>query len=83
MAMKRTQVYLTQNEHKALTALSRTTKKKRSEIIREAIDAHLANQKKQKTRSEILDEVAGTWKDNDFDFDGLRKSWNRRIEDPG
>lgn len=83
MAMKRTQVYLTQNEHKALTALSRATKKKRSEIIREAIDAHLANQKRQKTRAEILDEVAGVWKDNDFDFDGLRKSWDRRIEDPG
>lgn len=70
MAMKRTQVYLTQNEHKALTALSRKTKKKRSEIIREAIDEHLAKQQKQKTRAEILDEVAGTWKDNDFDFEG-------------
>jgi len=83
MAMKRTQVYLTQNEHKALIALSRKTKKKRSEIIREAIDAHLAKQQQQKTRAEILDEVAGTWKDNDFDFDALRKSWNRRIEDLG
>ena len=83
MAMKRTQVYLTQNEHKALTALSRKTKKKRSEIIREAIDEHLAKQQKQKTRAEILDEEAGTWKDNDFDFEGLRKSWNRRIEDLG
>jgi metal-responsive CopG/Arc/MetJ family transcriptional regulator len=83
MAMKRTQVYLTQNEHKALTTLSRKTKKKRSEIIREAIDEHLAKQKKQKSRAEILDEVAGTWKDNDFDFDALRKSWNRRIEDLG
>lgn len=41
MAMKRTQVDLTQNEHKALTALSRSTKKKRSEIIREAIDEHI------------------------------------------
>lgn len=42
MSMKRTQVNLTQNEHKALTQLSRSTKKKRSKIIREAIDAHLA-----------------------------------------
>ncbi|AFM14247.1 CopG family transcriptional regulator [Turneriella parva] len=83
MAMKRTQVYLTQNEHKALTALSKKTKKKRSEIIREAIDAHLEKQQKKKTRAEILDEVAGTWKDNDFDFEGLRKSWNSRIEDLG
>lgn len=83
MAMKRTQVYLTQNEHKALTALSKKTKKKRSEIIREAIDAHIEKQQKKKTRAEILDEVAGTWKDNDFDFEGLRKSWNSRIEDLG
>lgn len=83
MAMKRTQVYLTQNEHKALTALSRSTKKKRSEIIREAIDEHLAKHQKKKSRAQILDEVAGIWKDNDFDFEGLRKSWNRRIEDLG
>ena len=83
MAMKRTQVYPTQNEHKALTALSKKTKKKRSEIIREAIDAHIEKQQKKKTRAEILDEVAGTWKDNDFDFEGLRKSWNSRIEDLG
>lgn len=40
-AMKRTQVYLTQNEHIALAQLSRQTKQKRSEIIREAIDEHL------------------------------------------
>lgn len=84
MAMKRTQVYLTQNEHKALTQLSRQTKKKRSEIIREAIDAHLQNQMPgKKSRGDILDEVAGIWKDNDFDFDALRKSWNRRIESIG
>ncbi|MFZ5629867.1 MAG: ribbon-helix-helix protein, CopG family [Spirochaetota bacterium] len=80
MAMKRTQVYLTQNEHKALTALSKKTKKKRSEIIREAIDAHLKKQQNKKTRAEILDEVAGSWKDNDVDFDAMRKSWNRKIE---
>lgn len=80
MAMKRTQVYLTQNEHKALTALSKRTKKKRSEIIREAIDAHIEQQQKKKTRAEILDEVAGSWKDNTVDFDAMRKSWNRKIE---
>jgi predicted DNA-binding protein len=79
MAMKRTQVYLTQNEHKALTALSRKTKKKRSQIIREAIDAHLARQQK-KAFAEVLDEVAGSWKDNKVDFDAMRKAWNRKIE---
>jgi len=79
MSMKRTQVYLTQNEHKALTQLSRRTKKKRSEIIREAIDAHLARNERLPL-AKVLDEVAGTWQDNDFDFDALRKSWNRRIE---
>lgn len=79
MAMKRTQVYLTQNEHKALTALSRSTKKKRSEIIREAIDAHLAKNTK-KSFAAVLDEVAGSWKDNTVDFDAMRKSWDRKIE---
>ncbi|MBS0618381.1 MAG: CopG family transcriptional regulator [Spirochaetes bacterium] len=76
--MKRTQVYLTQNEHKALTQLSRRTKKKRSEIIREAIDAHLARNERQPL-AKILDEVAGTWQDNTVDFDKIRKSWNSQI----
>jgi metal-responsive CopG/Arc/MetJ family transcriptional regulator len=79
MAMQRTQVYLTQNEHKALTALSRQTKKKRSEIIREAIDEHL----KRHSHDEfvrVLHEVAGSWKDNDVDFEAIRKSWDRKIE---
>lgn len=79
MAMKRTQVYLTQNEHKALTALSKKTKKKRSEIIREAIDAHLQKNAK-KSFAAVLDEVAGSWKDNTVDFDAMRKSWDRKIE---
>jgi len=68
MAMKRTQVYLTQNEHKALTALSRSTKKKRSEIIREAIDEHIKKYSAE-NRRKVLEEVAGIWKDNDFNFE--------------
>lgn len=79
MAMKRTQVYLTQNEHKALTALSKKTKKKRSEIIREAIDAHL-QRNATKPFAAVLDEVAGSWKENTVDFDAMRKSWDRKIE---
>ena len=79
MAMKRTQVYLTQNEHKALTALSKKTKKKRSEIIREAIDAHL-QKSATKSFAAVLDEVAGSWKENTVDFDAMRKSWDRKIE---
>jgi len=79
MAMKRTQIYLTQNEHKALTQLSRQTKKKRSEIIREAIDEHL-NKNSMKNWQKIVEETAGSWKDNDVDFDLIRKSWDRKIE---
>lgn len=78
MAMKRTQVYLTQIEHKALTALSRSTKKKRSEIIREAIDEHLKKYSAE-NRRKVLEEVAGIWKDNDFDLDELRKGWTRKF----
>lgn len=78
MAMKRTQVYLTQNEHKALTALSRSTKKKRSEIIREAIDEHIKKYSAE-NRRKVLEEVAGIWKDNDFDLEELRKGWTRKF----
>lgn len=78
MAMKRTQVYLTQNEHKALTALSRSTKKKRSEIIREAIDEHIKKYSAE-NRRKVLEEVAGIWKDNDFDLKELRKGWTRKF----
>ncbi len=78
MAMKRTQVYLTQNEHKALTQLSRQTKKKRSEIIREAIDEHLKRYSAE-NRRKVLNEVAGIWKDNDFDFEAMRKTWTRKF----
>ena len=76
--MKRTQVYLTQNEHKALTQLSRSTKKKRSEIIREAIDEHIKKYSAE-NRRQVLGEIAGIWKDNDFDFEKLRKGWTRKF----
>jgi metal-responsive CopG/Arc/MetJ family transcriptional regulator len=80
MAMKRTQIYLTQNEHKALTALSRSTKKKRSEIIREAIAAHLQKaMHTQEARQKAFDSAVGIWKDNDFDFEKLRKTWTRKF----
>lgn len=80
MAMKRTQVYLTQNEHQAIGALSRQTKKKRSEIIREAIDEHLKKVSQSKNaRAEAFEAAVGIWKDNDFDFEALRKGWTRKI----
>ena len=80
MAMRRTQVYLTQSEHQAIGTLSRQTNKKRSEIIRDAIDEHLkrANQSKN-ARAEAFEAAVGMWKDNDFDFEALRKGWTRKL----
>lgn len=79
MAMKRTQIYLTHDEHKAIAQLSRQHKKKRSEIIRDAIDEYIKKQTRRPFAA-ILDEVAGSWKDNTVDFTAIRKSWDRKIE---
>ena len=76
--MVRTQIYLTEEERTGLDNLSRTTGKKQSELIREAVDQllHLA---KSSRRDGILQEAAGLWRDRrDLpDFSALRRSWDR------
>ena len=76
--MFRTQIYLTEQERAGLVALSQVSGKKRSELIREAIDRLLAQF--EETRLEAaLESAAGMWKDRDDlpDFNAARRSLDR------
>jgi len=76
--MIRTQVYLTEREREELAALSKATGKKRSELIRQAVDC-LIEQSVAKRRDAVLRHAAGIWKDRDDlpDFTAVRSDWNR------
>ena len=76
--MIRTQIYLTVEEMNALKALSNTTGKKQSELIREAVDEFLV--KRDRTaRRQVIDNVAGIWQNRmDLpDFNEIRREWDR------
>jgi putative heme iron utilization protein len=76
--MVRTQIYLTEEERDGLEAVAKSTNKKQSEIIREAVDRFL-DLTKGNRRKAILDEAAGMWRNRrDLpDFAATRRSWNR------
>ena len=76
--MIRTQVHLTQKQKEALKTLPRERGKKRSELIREAIDWLLEKQVVI-GRQEVLSRLAGMWRNRTDlpDFDELRKEWDR------
>ncbi len=64
--MIRTQIYLAENQSKALKALAASTGRKQSELIREAMDAYLAHRQTPKTedwKKGIL-KAAGMWEDH-------------------
>lgn len=76
--MIRTQIYLTERQHKELAAMSRTAGKKQSELIREAVDK-LIEQAGHHHREAVLNDAAGLWKDRTDlpDFNSLRAEWDR------
>jgi hypothetical protein len=76
--MVRTQIYLTEEERKGLDAIARSTGKKQSELIREALDRFL-DLGKGTRREAILKDAAGMWKDRSDlpDFSAARRSWDR------
>lgn len=76
--MVRTQIYLTEAEMTALDTIAVQKGKKRSELIREAVDTLIAKYNKNK-RQRILDKAAGMWKDREDlpDFSEIRASMDR------
>ena len=76
--MVRTQIYLTEEERDGLEAVARSTDRKQSEIIREAVDRFL-DLTRGDCRTTILDKAAGMWKNRrDLpDFEAARRSWDR------
>ena len=76
--MVRTQIYLTEDQRDELAAIAKTVGKKRSELIREAIDLLIA-QARSSRRELVLREAAGIWKDRTDlpDFKAIRAEWDR------
>jgi predicted DNA-binding protein len=76
--MKRTQIYLTEEEQNELDRLSEQRGVSKSSIVREAVDEYLAKHSKEK-RKEVLEYVAGIWEGRDDlpDFEKLREEWDR------
>jgi len=76
--MVRTQIYLTEEERAGLVALAKSSGKKQSELIREAIDRFLILFDEVRYRA-VMDNAAGMWRDRDDlpDFRASRQSWNR------
>ena len=76
--MVRTQVYLTQRQRKELAAIARSSGKKQSELIREAVDL-LIDQLGRSRREEVLSRSAGIWKNREDlpDFKAVRAGWDR------
>ena len=76
--MVRTQIYLTERQRDELAAIAKTSGKKQSELIREAID-RLIDSAGRSRRDAVLRRIAGIWKDRrDLpDFRAVRADWDR------
>jgi Arc/MetJ-type ribon-helix-helix transcriptional regulator len=80
--MVRTQVYLTEKQDRGLKSLAESSGRRQSELIRDAIDRLLA-ENRPKDWKEALEAVRGMWADRD-DLDelyaDLRTDWERRLK---
>ncbi len=76
--MVRTQIYLTEEERAGLVALAKSSGRKQSELIREAIDRFLILFDEVRYRA-VMDNAAGMWRNRDDlpDFRAFRQSWDR------
>jgi len=76
--MVRTQIYLTERQRNELVAIAKTTGKKQSELIREAVDRFI-NEGSRSRRKAVLREAAGIWKDRTDlpNFRAVRAEWDR------
>jgi len=76
--VERTQIYLTENQKKALKAMARRLGKTQSEVIRTAVDRMIDRQSVD-NRLDLLRSGRGIWKDRGDlpDFNLLRQELDR------
>lgn len=77
--MESVQVYLTQEQRRALAAIAGHTGRTQSELIREAVDGFIVRYT-EANRLELFHGTRGTWKDRDDlpDFEALRQEFDER-----
>jgi len=75
--MIRTQIYLTEAEHSGISELAKLTRKRQSEVIRQAIDEYLTRKKPEDKLAKIR-RARGIWKNrSDLDLSKIRSDFDR------
>ncbi len=76
--MVRMQVYLTEQQQQELAAIAKATRKRQSELVREAV-ARFLDEEGTRRRQAVLKEAAGLWKNRKDlpDFKAIRAEWDR------
>jgi predicted transcriptional regulator len=80
--MVRTQIYLTEEQQRDLEQLAAITGRRKSDLIREALDSYLTKHQP-KDWKDALEAVCGMWADRDDLEDfvrELRGGWEKRLE---
>ena len=77
--MHRTQVYLTEAEHRAIKALARRSGRSFAAVMREAIDAYVSRDQAHDLQ-DAVEASHGCWRNHETDTDlrTLRKEWEVR-----